>query len=136
MANHRSNSLGGHLEDWGQLRTIPAVIGMAAFLTTIFFYGAFGNEPLEFAWFDYQLTDTHAVGATLGIYAIAFASSETRDFSLYETWEQALIAAGPVLMAATWYSDRVHEYVFMTADPWLQIGASALVLAGYWTATQ
>jgi hypothetical protein len=69
---------------------------------------------------NYTLTTEHALFVSLGSYAVAFMSSETKEFQSYEDWEKAMIAAGPALMIGhqywTWMGDQ-----FATHDPLLPV---------------
>lgn len=139
MTRHKRNRVSSRanelIADYRNLRTIPAVLGMVFFMSTLYQFGAFQSE-LSFAWFDYTLTTEHAVFASLMIYAVAFASSETRQFEHYEDWEKILITLGPVLVIATEYSTLANEWIMTTSDPWSQITGAAIVLIGYGVAIQ
>lgn len=108
MAYNRSMS--GVMNDYMNLRTLPAAIGIAFTVMSLYMFGAV--EGLTIGWgINYTLTTSHALWGSLAAYALAFASSETRDFAHYERWEQGLIAAGPAIMVAsehwTWFSDQM-----------------------------
>ena len=108
MAHNRS--MNGMMNDYLNLRTLPAAIGIVFAVASLYLFGAISG--LTFGWgIEYQITDTHALWVSLGAYLLAFASSETRDFDHYENWEKGIIAAGPALMVAsqhwTWLYDTM-----------------------------
>ena len=108
MAHNRSmNSM---MNDYLNLRTLPAAIGIVFAVSSLYLFGAISG--LTFGWgVEYQITDSHALWVSLGAYLLAFASSETRSFDHYERPEQAIIFAGPALMLAsqhwTWLVDTM-----------------------------
>ena len=88
------------MNDYLNLRTLPAAIGIVFAVASLYLFGAISG--LTFGWgIEYQITDSHALWVSLGAYLLAFASSETRSFEKYERWEQGVIAAGPLLMLAS-----------------------------------
>lgn len=123
------------MADYKNLRTVPALLGMVFFMSTLYQFGAFDHD-IAFAWFDYTLTTEHAVFLSLGVYIVAFASSETRQFENYDGWEKLLIAAGPVLILGTEYLESLNDIVMTTSDPWSMVAAAAIVLIGYGVAVQ
>ena len=105
-----SNNMAGRLNDYMNLRTLPAAIGIVFAIASLYLFGLF--QGLTFGWgIDYELTSSHALWASLGAYLLAFASSETRSFDKYERPEQGLIVAGPAVMVAsqhwTWFADQM-----------------------------
>lgn len=106
MTSH-SYSINGIANDYMELRTIPAFLGIFFAIASLYQFG--GITEFHLVWLDYTLTTQHAMLGSLGIFAIAFASSETRQFEHYEDWEKAVIAAGPALIV-------LHEYTAFTAD--------------------
>ena len=108
MAHNRS--MNSRMNDYLNLRTLPAAIGIVFAVASLYLFGAISG--LTFGWgIEYQITDSHALWVSLGAYLLAFASSETRDFAHYERWEQVMIAAGPGLMVLsqhwTWLVDQM-----------------------------
>jgi len=98
------------MEDYMNLRTLPAAIGIAFTVMSLYMFGAV--DGLTIGWgIDYTLTSNHALWGSLAAYALAFASSETRSFENYERWEQITIAGGPAVMVAsqhwTWFADQM-----------------------------
>ncbi|WP_252699474.1 hypothetical protein [Natronosalvus vescus] len=129
MATHHNTSLNGLIDDYAQLRAVPALLGVFYLAASLFQFG--GLSTPEILWFGgYELTTTHAMMGSLGVLVIAFASSETKDFERYEQWEQGLIAAAPVLILGYHYVGFVETLV-NTAEPWGQIAAFVICAAGY-----
>jgi hypothetical protein len=64
------------------------------------------------------------------VLAVAFASSETRDFQRYETWEQLMIGLAPVLILGAEYIDFISQ-AFADHDPTLGIIAFVLSVAAW-----
>jgi len=62
-------------------------------------------------WIDYTLTAEHATFISLAAYAIAFASSETKQFESYEQWEQVAIALGPIIIAGYQYVPQLADLI-------------------------
>ena len=91
-----NNSVSGALEDYTHLRTLPALLSVVFVMAGLYQFG--GISEVHITWLDYTLTTGHAMLIAIGAYAIAFASSETKDFDSYENWEMALILAGPVMI--------------------------------------
>lgn len=91
-----SNTVQSYLGDYANIRTIPGVLSVAFVVATVYMFG--GIETLTFAWFGYTIQPEHMMLLTLGTYAVAFASSETKRFENYEDWEKAVIAAGPAII--------------------------------------
>lgn len=132
MASSHS-SLNGLANDYMELRTIPAFLGIFFAVASLYQFG--GITEVHLSWLDYTLTTQHAMLGSLGIYAIAFASSETRDFQSYEDWEKATIASGPILIVAHQYVTYVSD-LFATHDPLLPIVGFLLALASWGVAVR
>lgn len=124
----RTNSLNGLLNDYSQLRAVPALLGIIFAIASLYQFG--GVNELTLQWFDYTLTDTHAMLISLGVLVVAFMSSETKQFENYEDWEQALIAATPALVVGHHYVPFIESLV-NTAEPFGQILAFLICVAGY-----
>ena len=99
------------MDDYTNLRTIPALLSVVFVVATLYQFG--GIATVEFLWVEdgYTLTTEHALFASLGAYLVAFASSETKDFDRYEDWEKVAIAAGPFVIVAheywAWFNDLI-----------------------------
>ena len=109
MASSYQNSMGSLVEDYTQLNTIPALLSVLFVVAGLYQFG--GISDVTLTWLDYTLTAQHATFASIGTYAVAFASSETREFKMYEDWEQVLIAAGPLLIVGYQYVPQVADIV-------------------------
>jgi hypothetical protein len=91
-----ADMLNSKMTDYTQLKTIPSVLSIAFAIASLFAFG--GIASVELSWIGYTLTADHSIMLSLGVYAAAFASSETRQFSNYSQAEQALIALAPALL--------------------------------------
>jgi len=109
MASSYSNSMGNVLSDYTHLRTLPALLSVVFIIAGLYQFG--GISEVLLTWIDYTLTAEHATFISLGAYAIAFASSETKQFDSYEQWEQVAIALGPVIIASYQYVPQVADVI-------------------------
>lgn len=128
-----SNSMGGILGDYKNLRTVPALFSIVFALASLYQFG--GIATVEIVWVNYTLTAQHAMYASLGAYAIAFASSETKEFRNYRDWEQAAIAAGPVVILAHGFVPQVTDMV-ANNQPLLGVTAFLAVLVSWGVAVR
>lgn len=109
------NSMGATLQDYTELKTIPAMLSVAFIAAGLYQFG--GISDITLTWLNsYTLTTQHATFASLGAYVVAFASSETKSFEHYEQWEQGLIAAGPLLILGYQYVDQVASIINTTSN--------------------
>lgn len=122
-------SLNGLMHDYSQLRAVPALLGIVFGLASLYQFGGISEVTIE--WFNYELTSEHGMFVSLGVLVVAFMSSQTKQFENYETWEQVLIAASPGLIIAHHFSDTANDIIMTTSDPWSQVGAFVICLAGY-----
>jgi len=107
------------LADYAYLRTLPALTVALLFVFSAYLYGAI--SPLTLEWgIDYTITTQGALIGSLVIYALAFASSETKDLEKYEKPEIALISSGPGIMLLYQYIPYVQDQ-FAAYDPTLSI---------------
>jgi hypothetical protein len=118
MASYSKSSITGLASDYSHLRTLPALLSLIFGVASFYLFG--GTPELYLSWFDYTLTNQHALIASLAIFAVAFMSSETRDFDHYEDWEKVLIGVPPVLMLAHQYTNFVAD-AMANYDPWLAV---------------
>jgi len=109
MASSYSNSMGDALSDYTHLRTLPALLSVVFILAGLYQFG--GISEVNLTWIDYTLTAEHATFISLAAYAIAFASSETKQFESYEQWEQVAIALGPVIIAGYQYVPQLADLI-------------------------
>jgi hypothetical protein len=113
-----SNSARGMLSDYANLRTIPAMMSVAFVIGSLYQFG--GISDVTLTWLSstgYTLTGTHSVMVSIGVFLAAFASSETRSFQRYEGWEQAAIAAGPLVILGEQYTTEVTDLLLSIGDP-------------------
>ena len=88
--------MNGLVSDYAQLRTIPALLSVLFAVCSAYQFGGLSQPTL--IWLDYTLTQGHAMLLGIGIFAVAFASSETKQFANYRPGEKVIIVAGFVLM--------------------------------------
>lgn len=110
-----SNRASSMLDDYTNMRTLPAMLSVAFIAASLFQFG--GIPSLELTWLGYTMTGQHAVMISLGTYAAAFASSETKRFEHYTQQEQALIAAGPLVIIGAEYITQVNDLLVSIGDP-------------------
>ena len=122
------NGATGLLSDYAHLRTLPALTSALLVGCSLYLFG--GITDLTLGWINYTLTTQHAVIASLLVYMIAFASSETKSLENYKQWEMLLIAFGPVVMLAYQYIGFVADQ-FAANDPHLSIIAFVLSLISW-----
>ncbi|WP_254764117.1 hypothetical protein [Natrinema marinum] len=115
------------MNDYSQLRAVPALLGMLFSIFGLYQFGAFST--LTIAWFDYTIQTTHVMLGSLAIFAVAFMSSETKSFEHYDEWEQAMIAASPVLIVGYEHISFITDLV--NTSTWTQILAFLIVAGGY-----
>jgi hypothetical protein len=118
------NSVSNLASDYANLRTIPAILGIVFGLASLYQFG--GIATVELVWLNYTLGTQHAMLISLGTYAIAFASSETKSLEYYEDWEKVLIAAGPALIVGQQYVGFIGD---MIANNGTAGGVVAFVIA-------
>jgi hypothetical protein len=109
MASSYSNSMGDALSDYTHLRTLPALLSVVFIIAGLYQFG--GISEVMLTWIDYTLTAEHATFISLAAYAIAFASSETKQFESYEQWEQVAIALGPIIIAGYQYVPQLADLI-------------------------
>lgn len=123
-----SDSVMDMIGDGAQLKTIPAFLSIAYAVASLFAFG--GLASLELTWISYTLTQSHAVILSLGVYALAFASSETNRFDSYSSGQQVLIVAGPAIMLAQRFLPSVGDYI-TTNSPAAGIVAFVVAFLGW-----
>lgn len=103
------------LSDYGNLRAVPAYLSAAFLVASLYQFG--GLAGIEVPWISYTLTTEHSIVLSLGAFAVAFMSSETKSFEAYEGWEQVGIALGPALILGNEYVTEVHDLLIGLGDP-------------------
>lgn len=129
-----TNSLSRYADDYMNMRTLPAMLSVVFITFGAFAFGAI--EAIQFNWFNYTFSTEHAVIVSLGAYAAAFASSETRRFESYDQWEQVAVAAGPIIIVGYEYVPQVHDFIIGLGDPLGNQIAFAITLVSWAVATQ
>jgi hypothetical protein len=113
---YNQNAIRRKLNDYKNVRTIPASVSAAFIVASLFLFGGMGTVDL--VWFNYSLTPQHAVFGSGAAYIIAFMSSQTDDFGRYDTWEQVAILAGPATTIGWHYFGGYTQDLFlMVGDP-------------------
>ena len=104
-----TRSASGLLNDYKNLNTVPAMLSVAYIAASLYQFG--GISTIDLVWLNYQLTTQATLVVSLGAFVVAFASSETKNFSYYEQWEQITIAAGPGLILGYEYVTQVTDLI-------------------------
>lgn len=129
-----TSTLSNYADDYMNIRTLPGLLSVVFVVAGLYQFGAIGT--LTFEWVNYTIATEHTVLASLGAYALAFASSETKRFEYYELWEQVLIVAGPAVILGVQYVPQIHDFLLSLGDPLgMQIGF-LLTLASWGAAIQ
>jgi len=114
MATHKARA-SDLMSDYANIRTIPAALGVAFVMASLYQFG--GITTVDLPWLGYTLTTEHAALISVGAFAVAFASSETRQFENYEDWEQVAIAAGPIVILGNQYVAEINDFLVGLGDP-------------------
>jgi len=109
------NRAKGMVSDYMNVRTLPATLSVAFILASLYQFG--GITTVELPWISYTLTTQHGLMVSLGAFAAAFASSETKEFQYYEDWEKVAIAAGPGVILGQQYVTEVNDFLVSLGDP-------------------
>jgi hypothetical protein len=126
-------SHGGVLDDYKNLRTLPALLSVAFVATSLYQFG--GISDVTLSWFDYTLTTNHAMLASLGVLVVAFASSQTKRFEDYADWEKVAIASAPAAIIAQQHVTEVTDFVANNA-PGAEVAMFALTIVGWGVAVR
>ena len=109
----------GLMNDYANIRTLPAALSVAFIVASLYQFG--GISDVTLTWLGgtggYALTAEHAVIASMTAFTVAFASSQTREFDAYETWEKMAIAAGPAVIIGEQYTAEVTNLLTDLGDP-------------------
>ena len=103
------SSVSGLVSDYSHLRTLPALLSVVFALASLYQFG--GISEVHLVWADYSLTTQHAMITSVGVYALAFASSETKQFDSYEDWEKIAIVLGPLIIVGYQYVQPVADVI-------------------------
>lgn len=91
---------------YADLNTVPAVMGIVFAVTAaVQFLGA----TISFTTPVYTFDPTHALVLGLVVLIVAFASSDTKDWRHYETWEQGAVALAVLLMVGNEYLVEIQD---------------------------
>jgi hypothetical protein len=116
MASSYDNRMTGMLGDYAHLRTLPAMLSVVYVLAGLYQFG--GVSDVTLVWLsNYTLTAEHATFASIGTFLVAFASSETKAFDMYEDWEKVAIALGPVVIIGEQYVTEISNLLLDLGDP-------------------
>lgn len=120
--------------DYAKLRTLPAMLSVAFVVASLYQFG--GISTVDLAWLDYTLTTEHSVLVSVGVFALAFMSSETRQLENYETWEAVLIASAPAVILGEQYVTEVSDLLMEIGDPLGMQVAFLLTIIGWGVAVR
>lgn len=96
------------LSDYTQLNTIPALSGVLfAVASAVQFLGA----SISLATPQYTFDPAHALLTSLVVLVVAFASSDTKDWRRYETYEQGIVAVAVVTMVGSEYITEISDLI-------------------------
>lgn len=101
--------------DYMNMRSLPAMLSVAFVAASLYQFG--GITTVELPWLSYTLTTLHSLLVSLGTYAAAFASSETKRFEHYGLWEQVAIVAGPLVILGSEFVPQVNDFLLSLGDP-------------------
>ncbi|WP_420181836.1 hypothetical protein ACNO8S_09585 [Haloarcula sp. KBTZ06] len=103
------------VSDYMNIRSLPAMLSVAFVAASLYQFG--GITTVELPWLSYTLTTQHSLLISLGAFAAAFASSETKQFEYYEDWEKIAIALGPAVILGNEYLPTVNDFLTSLGDP-------------------
>ncbi|WP_336337256.1 hypothetical protein [Haloarcula brevis] len=103
------------VSDYMNIRSLPAMLSVAFVAASLYQFG--GITTVELPWLSYTLTTQHSLLISLGAFAAAFASSETKQFEYYESWEKIAIALGPAVILGNEYLPAVNDFLTSLGDP-------------------
>ncbi|MFC7077895.1 hypothetical protein [Haloarcula halophila] len=116
------------LSDYANIRTIPATLSVAFIMASLYQFG--GVSTIDLVWFGYTLSTSHSLLVSLGAFAVAFASSETKSFEYYRSWEQVAIFAGPAVILMYEFFPGFGNLLAQLGDPLgMQIAFLATIIS-------
>jgi len=117
----------GLVSDYKQLNTIPAIVG-------IVFAIAAGVQFLQLhitlGLWGYTFPTDQAMLVSLGSLVVAFASSETKDWHHYESYEQAIVGGAVVVTVGAQYISEIGN-VLTNNQPVAGVVAFAISMAAW-----
>lgn len=105
----------GMVSDYMNVRSLPAMLSVAFVAASLYQFG--GITTVQLPWLSYTLTTQHSLLVSLGAFAAAFASSETKSFEYYEDWEKVAIVAGPAVILGNEFFQPVNDFLISLGDP-------------------
>lgn len=111
-----SGKMNGMMGDYLNARNIPMILSGAFLLASLYQFGGVGTITLNWLG-NYTLTADHAIMVSLGAWAFAFASSETKELQYYEDWEKVAIALGPTVILGEYLSTEMTDFLLSIGDP-------------------
>lgn len=130
MATSYGSSMKSTASDYLNVRTVPATLSVVFIIAGLYQFG--GISQVSFPWVNYTIQASHAVLASAATLVVAFMSSDTRDFERYDTWEQIVVAAGPVTILGYEYVPFVSDFIVGLGDP-LGMQLAFIVTVASWT---
>lgn len=128
MASSYQSRASGIVSDYANMRTIPAMLTLAFVASSLYAFG--GITEFTLVWIDYTISTEHTALISLGAYAAAFASSETRQFSNYSQEEQLAVALGPAVIIGYEFIPQVNDFIVGLGDPLgMQLAFAATVVS-------
>ena len=122
------NSMSETVSNYTQLNTIPALMGILfAMSAGVQFLGMQISIAIPAS---YSFPSTHAMLVSIGVLVIAFASSDTKDWRYYESWEQIVVGAAVVLMVGAEYIVEIDDFIAAN-DPITGIAAFLVSMAAW-----
>jgi hypothetical protein len=103
------------LGDYAQIRVVPALASVLFIAASALQFGAI--EPITVTWLDFTLDTSYSMVVSLGVFALAFASSETKSFEHYDQWEQIVIGLGPALILGHEFVPALSDFIASIGDP-------------------
>jgi hypothetical protein len=132
MATKSYGSAAGLLDRFANVNTLSAVMGIFGTVgLAVQFLGASFSLALPVS---YTFAGTDAVLVTVLAMAGAFASSETREFEMYEGWEKALVGVAAVVIVGNEYVTEISDIIM--GDDWLQMAAFVVGLAAWFVVSR
>ena len=104
MATRHSNLF----KNYTQLNTIPAIVGIVFAVSAAV---QFLQAEIMLGLIDYSFDPAHALIVSVFALVVAFASSDTKNFQHYETWEQALVGLAVVVMVSAEYTTTGADFL-------------------------
>lgn len=110
----------------GLVDTVPAVAGVVFSMAAAV---QFLDATIKFGAYGLELTLTHSYVISLAALVVVFASSRTKDWEYYESWEQVLVAVTIAIMTGHQFVPQIRSVV-SNQNP---VAGSAIFAAGLLT---